>query len=53
MNLRDMAEAVSSLLERKGPSPVQVRRVRAKLELLLETLEVPSAEPSQPGSHSP
>ncbi|MCA9704386.1 MAG: hypothetical protein KDK70_00895 [Myxococcales bacterium] len=44
MNLRDLAEAVSSLLERKGPSPVQVRRVRAKLELLIESLEVPMDE---------
>lgn len=50
MNLRDLAEAVSSLLERKGPSPVQVRRVRAKLELVLQSLEVPADSPDVPSS---
>lgn len=43
MNLRDLADAVSSLLERKGSSPVQVRRVRMKLELLVDSLDMPKA----------
>lgn len=48
MDLRELAETVSRILERKGSSPVQVRRVRAKLELLLDALELASEGPNMP-----
>lgn len=50
MDLRDLAETVSGILERKGSSPLQVRRVRAKLELLIATLQVADEGPNMPSS---